>query len=255
MGLIPGVDDGPLERGLQADLALEEVRALGQLETVRATVHSDADPAGATHHLTHHEEGRQVLDDVKERGPPGHEVVLMGPIGLPLAVGVVLVEIDSRRHRAQPLDRLAHDQFTGSVPPDGVARIGDLGRAVLGMGVIDVEPGAVGEDDIGHRRVIERRITPLIGELARMRDSAVHLEAACVPQRRLVGVIPRGARRTDSARRGIRRHHVSGEHHGVGLRSSGDRDSVFGLDPHDPAHRHGSRLRERASPLAAVPLG
>ncbi len=30
--LVPGVDDGPLERGLQADFLLEEVGPLGELE-------------------------------------------------------------------------------------------------------------------------------------------------------------------------------------------------------------------------------
>ena len=32
MGLVPGVDDGALQRGLQANLLLEELRPLGQLE-------------------------------------------------------------------------------------------------------------------------------------------------------------------------------------------------------------------------------
>ena len=33
--LVPGVDDGPLEGGLEADLLLEEVGPLGELEVAR----------------------------------------------------------------------------------------------------------------------------------------------------------------------------------------------------------------------------
>ena len=45
--LVAGVDDRPLERGLQADLDLEEVGPLGELEAGAAAVRADADPAGA----------------------------------------------------------------------------------------------------------------------------------------------------------------------------------------------------------------
>ena len=36
-----------------------------------------------------------------------------------------------------------------------VARGGHLGRGELGVGVVDVEPGAVGEDDVGRAEVVE----------------------------------------------------------------------------------------------------
>src|SRR4029077_15550245 len=73
--LVPGVDDGPLERGLQADLDLEEVGALADLEARAAAVGADADPAGTADDLPGVEERDQEPDDVGaqtagRRGPP-----------------------------------------------------------------------------------------------------------------------------------------------------------------------------------------
>ena len=53
------------------------------------------------------------------------------------------------------------------------------------MGVVDVEPGAVGEDDVGQAEV-------LVGELGRVRDLAGHVEAAGVAQRGLLLEVPPG---------------------------------------------------------------
>ena len=44
---VAGVDDRPLERGLETDLDLEEVGPLAELEAVLAAVLPDADPACA----------------------------------------------------------------------------------------------------------------------------------------------------------------------------------------------------------------
>ena len=49
--LVAGVDDRPLQRGLQADLDLEVVRPLADLEAVLAAVLTDADASGAAHDL------------------------------------------------------------------------------------------------------------------------------------------------------------------------------------------------------------
>ena len=62
--LVAGVDDRPLERGLEADLDLEVVGALADLEAVLAAVLADPDPAGAADDLAADEERRQVPDDV-----------------------------------------------------------------------------------------------------------------------------------------------------------------------------------------------
>ena len=65
--LVAGVDDRPLQGGLEADLHLEVVGPLADLEAVLAAVLADADAAGAADDLPADEERRQVPDDVAER--------------------------------------------------------------------------------------------------------------------------------------------------------------------------------------------
>ena len=178
VGLVAGVDDRPLERGLQADLDLEEVGALGDLEAVLGALLTDPDPSGPGEDLPGDEERGQVLDDVGERGAPAHEVVLVRAVGDALVVGVVLVEMDLRVAR-QPRGRpggVEHHLLAGLVPADRVKRVGDLGAGELRVGVVDVEPGAVGEDDVGQPEI-------LVGELAGIGHLSRHVEAARVAQR------------------------------------------------------------------------
>ena len=157
--LVAGVDDRPLERGLEADLDLEEVGPLADLEAVLAAVLADADPAGAADHLAGDEERRRGGARCRRTGSRG-------------ASG------SSRaRRRTRPCCRccscrggsaappgswparrggLEHDQLARLVPPHDVERVGDLGRGVLRVGVVDVEPGAVGQDDVGQARCPRR---------------------------------------------------------------------------------------------------
>lgn len=64
--LVPGVDDRPLQRGLEPDLHLEEVGPLADLEAVTARVLPDADLARADDHLPGDEERSEVAHDVGE---------------------------------------------------------------------------------------------------------------------------------------------------------------------------------------------
>lgn len=57
VGLVAGVDDGALEGGLEADLDLEVVGALAELEAVFVSVLADADAACACEDLAGDEEG------------------------------------------------------------------------------------------------------------------------------------------------------------------------------------------------------
>ena len=172
----------------------------------------------------------------------------MGAVGDALAVGVVLVEVDPRRHRGEPGDGLAHHELAGPVPGDGRARGGHLGRAVLGVGVVDVEPGAVGQHDVGQGGVVD-----LVGQLARVGLAAAHVEAAGVAQRCLVGVVPAGAGRTDAPRGGVRGDDVARGDHRVRRRVPRDDDAVLGLDPHHAAHGHGSTILSRCAAIAGCP--
>ncbi len=199
--LVAGVDDRPLERRLQAHLDLEEVRALADLVPVGLAVLPQADPAGAGEHLAGHEERRQVPGDVGERRRAPHQVVLVRAVRRPLAVGVVLVDVE-RRHPGrvgQPADRGQHDPLPRLVPPHDVPRRRDLRRGVLRVGVVDVQPGAVGQDHVGEGRVLG------VGQLAGVGQVAVDLEPSGVAQRGLVLVVPPRLARPGARAAGRRR--------------------------------------------------
>ena len=168
-------------------------------------------------------------------GAARHEVVLVRAVGLALAVGVVLVEVDRRlaRARGEQAHRLEGDRVAGAVPDDGVARQRDLGRAVLRVGVVDVVARPVGQHDVGERRVLD------VGELARVGALPVELPAAGVAQRVLEGVVPARLVGADPLRGGIHADDLAREEHRVGHRVAGHGDAVLGLEPHDPTHRHG----------------
>lgn len=179
---------GAFEGGLEADLDLEEVGALADLEAVAASVDADADAAGAADDLAGDEEGGEVADDVGERRLALHEVVLMAAVGGALVVGVVLVELDGvgAGDHGGALGGVGHDAFSGFVPDDGVAGVGALGCGVFGVGVVDVEAGAVGEDDVGEAEVF-------VGELGGVGDFAGEVEASGVAEGVLLFEVPAGS--------------------------------------------------------------
>lgn len=239
--LVPGVDDGPLQGGLQTHLDLEVVGALADLEAVLPAVLADSDPSGAGHDLARDEERGQVAHDVREGGLPLHQVVLVRAVGGALVVGVVLVEVDrlGPGELGGPLGGLRHDPLAGLVPEDGVARVGDLGGAVLGVGVVHVEAGPVGEDHVGQADV-------LVGELAGVGHLAGEVEAAGVPQRVLLLEVPAGAARPVHRRR-VGVDDLGRGEHGIGVRVSRDGDPVLRLDAHYSPYGHAALLARRRS--------
>src|SRR4029453_12504093 len=83
-----------------------------------------------------------------------------------LAVGVVLVDLDAAAARGQlgrPAGRLGQDPLPRLVVGDQGPRVQALGRAVLGVGVVDVVAGPVGEDDVGQPEVVLGRGLGLAG--------------------------------------------------------------------------------------------
>ncbi|SLH73709.1 Uncharacterised protein [Mycobacteroides abscessus subsp. abscessus] len=232
MRFVAGVDDAALEGGLQADLDLDVVGALGQLEAGLVAGLADADPAGPADHLPGDEERRQTHDDLVERGVPVHQVVLVGAVGGALAVDVVLVQLQSRRagHTGGVPGRGLHHPLARLVPDHRVQRIGDLGGGVLGVGVVDVEPRAVGEDHV--------RGADLVGVDHRRRPvHPAQVEATRVAQRRLHLVVPPGAPCARHALgRRVRQNRLRGGEDRVGRRLGGRRDAVFDLDSDDALH-------------------
>ena len=103
------------------------------------------------------------------------------------------------------------------------------------MGVVDVEPGAVGQDDVGHPGVVLG-----LDELLRDPGAPAEFEAACVTQRRLLLEVPGRspcAPGGQCARVGV--HHLRREQHRVCRRLAGQANAVFDLGAHDPADAHG----------------
>ena len=201
------------------------------------------------------EERHEVAHDVGERGLPAHQVVLVRAVGRALAVGVVLVEVHPRQPGSvlEAADRLEHDQLARAVPGHRGPRVGDLGRRVLRVRVVDVEPRAVGQHDVGQRRVLD------VGQLARVGQGPADLEPPGVPQRRLVGVVPRRPARPHSVGTRIRVDDVSAEDHRVRRRVTRNGDAVLRLDAHDAADAHAASLcaagRGEALPEASYAIG
>ena len=154
MWLVSGVDDGSLQGGLQTHLLLEEVGPLGHLVWQVAPV-----PEGqlAAHlsrtgeYLSGHEVGGRVLHDPSERSRPVHQVVLVAPVAVALAVRVVLVDdqfLALWKHLVGRLHGLDEDHLRRSVLEDHREGVGALRGGQLGVGVVDVVAGAVGEHGI-----------------------------------------------------------------------------------------------------------
>ena len=157
MGLVAGVDDRPIEGGLQADVALHVVGALAHLEAGALGALADADAPGPRDDGAGDEERDEDRGEVAEGEVPAHQVVLVGAVGRTLAVDVVLVQNHLAGHDSPgALGQGDHgppgDQLAGAVPHDGVVGREDLRGGVLGVGVVDVQTGAVGQHHGGGAR-------------------------------------------------------------------------------------------------------
>ncbi len=226
------VDDAALERGLQADLDLDVIGALRQLEAGLVPRRTDSDSAGPGDHLARHQKRRQTGDDGRERGLPRHQVVLVRAVRRALAVDVVLVQLQLGRagHAGDVARRRLHHALARLVPDHGVQRVGDLGRRVLRMGVVDVQPGPVGQDHVGR--------ADLVGVHHRRRARRpAQVESAGVAQRRLHLVVPPGALGAlDPRGRRVRQHCLRRREDRIGGRIGRRGDSVLDLSSDDPLH-------------------
>ncbi len=174
--------------------------------------------------------GHDVADDPGEGDRPVHQVVLVGPVGVALAVGVVLEHQQALARRQDPgggRHRPGQDQLARLVVADGVEGVGALGRGVLGVGVVDVVAGAVGEHGVDQVGLHLRRHRALPGE------------APGVPARGLVLEVPfdlaaqLGHVGVDQRRRG---------RDGVRIGGAADDDPVLGLHAEHLDDGHGPTL-------------
>src|SRR5699024_8227263 len=179
--LVAGVDDPPPQRGLQARQDLDVVGALRDLEAGLLAGLADAHAPGPAVDLPRQEMRGEAQGEGVEIHVPPDQVVLVGTVGGALAVDVVLVELEfgvvvrGRRFPPGPV----HHHLPRLVPDHRVERRIDLGGRVLGVGVVDVEPGPVGQDAIGHPE-FPRIVAP----------GGPEIEAAGVAERRLGPVAP-----------------------------------------------------------------
>jgi hypothetical protein len=236
--LVARVDDRPRVHRLEADLGLQEVRALGDLVLRVLEVVLGADLARAGEDLSSDEEGHQVLDDAGEGTAAVHEVVLVGPVAVALGVRVVLVDEDpllGRRGGLGPHARDVQDALARLVPHDEIAGVRALRRRVLGVRVVDVEARAVAEDEVDEARLLLGRELPLLRVL----------EATRVPERALRLVVPPDPRRAIGL---VGVDQEQGRQDGIEIRVVPDGDPVLGLDPHHLRDSHAVLTPTRAWP-------
>ena len=104
--------------------------------------------------------GGDLGDDAPEGDLAGHEVVLVAAVAVALAVGVVLVDDHLGARRQHPLrrhHRLPDDLLGGLVEHHDLTGVGALRGGDLGVSVVDVVPGAVGEHGVDEVRLHVRR--------------------------------------------------------------------------------------------------
>ncbi len=233
VGLVPGVHDGTLQGGLEAHLLLEELGPLGQLELhVGAVVGGRlrSHLAGPGEDLAGHEVRRHPGHDPVERRRPVHQVVLVGPVRVPLAVRVVLVDDQTRAvvgGQVGRFHRADQDQLAGPVVAQALQGVPTLGRGELGVGVVDVVAGAVGEhgvDEVG---------------LHLGRHRALAGETTGIVAGRLVLEVPAGLLTGHVVGVGVDEHRGGGDGVRVAVQHL---DAVLGLDTADLGDGHQSTL-------------
>ena len=225
---------GRFKRRLQADLDLEEVGPLADLEARARAVGADADPAGAADDLAADEERGEHPDDVAERRGARHQVVLVAAVRRALVVGVVLVQVHGRRAGTAWARRAA----------SAMTRSPALSHRTTSSGQVTSGVEYSGWAWSTYSRAPLVRIT-----LARPRSSS--LDGACgstIGSRRASN--PRASRSGDSSSKSQRGREVACGAGGVGVddqtrgqhrvraRLLGHRDAVFGLRAHDAPHTH-----------------
>ncbi len=173
----------------------------------------------------------------------------MRAVGRALAVDVVLVQLQlgGTRHAGDVPRGGLHHPLAGLVPDHRVQRVGALGRGVLRVRVVDVEPRAVGQDHVGR--------ADLVGVDHRRRPRrAAQVETAGVAQRRFHLVVPAGALGAlNAGGGGIGQHRLRRGQDRVGGRVGRRRDAVLDLRPDNPLHALKPRRGDDAASVRGGP--
>ena len=158
--LVPSVHQRTLQGGLESHFLFEEVGAAGELVPDGGGAVLGADLARAREHLPGHEPRKQRAHQRIERGLAVDEIVLVGAVGVALAIGVVLIDDDFLAGIEDPFGR-AHrsgeDPLPRFVGDDELECIRTFRSGVLRMRVVDVVASAVGEHGVDQMRLDDGR--------------------------------------------------------------------------------------------------
>ena len=154
------------------------------LEVDRVGAVLRADLARAGEDLAGHEPRDEVAHQHRERHVAVDEVVLVAAVRVALAVAVVLVDDDLLARGQQPAGRVhrtGEDALPRLVVEHRLQRVAALGRGVLGVRVVDVVAGAVGEHRVHEVGLDLGRLRPVAAKPAARRGRASRLRS---PSRR-----------------------------------------------------------------------
>ena len=90
-----------------------------------------------------------MLDDPSERGGPVHQVVLVAAVTVALTVRVVLVDnqfLSVGENLVRGLHGINQNHFCRSVPSDSSPSVSAFRDAQLGVGMVHVVAGSIGQD-------------------------------------------------------------------------------------------------------------
>src|SRR6266540_3890068 len=120
-------------------------------------------------------------------------------------------------------------------------------RGLVSSGVVDVEPRAVGEDHVGQPGVV-------LGVEVLRAERRAQVEAAGVPQRRLLLEVPPGAPGPRVRLAAVGVHDLRGEQHLVRPRLARHRDAVLHLGAHHAPYRHDTSVVEAPDTMPVARL-
>ena len=219
--LVPRVDDRPLHHRVEIHQRFEEVRPLRDLIDGRRRLIFRPDLAGPRINQARHQERHEGARDAFEGDGAGHQVVLVIPVAVALAVRVVLVDEQTAGppHLLHRPHRGGEDTVPRLLVQDDVPRRRAFRRRVLRVRPIHIQAAAVGQHLVQQTIVVRPRPLPL----------PLHFEAADIEQRVLVLVIPEDFRRGEMRVVIDQKERVGHGVRGLGI-AGGDPELRFGSE-------------------------
>src|SRR5262249_26854634 len=141
MRLIPGIDNGAFDHGIQANFGLKEIGPLGDLVGDRVCAVLCNTIARPTEGLARDQKRRHLVDNGLERNTPIEQIVLMIPIAVALLVAIVFVDNETPAGRQELIgseQAAVYNTLSSFFIAHHVQYIGAFRGTKLGMGMIDI---------------------------------------------------------------------------------------------------------------------